>query len=882
MQMEKLHKITAALVLAFTTVIYLLTVAPTMSFWDCGEFIACSYKMAVPHPPGAPLFLLLGRVFSLLPIGDDIGFRVNLISTLSSSFTVLFLYLSIVHLVREWKGGLKEKGDWLTAIFSGVIGSLSFAFTHSFWFNSSEAEVYAPSMLFTALLVWLILVWTAKADKPGNERYLLMIAYVVGLALGVHLLNILAIPFVAMIYYYKKFEYKHQTFALMTLLSGAIMLFIYPGMVKYIPKFSLTFGFAGVVVFFVAILWISIWAVIRRKSIVALIFASVLLISIGYSSYSAIYIRSNLNPMIDENNPETLENFIKYMEREQYGDHSIVDRKATWKSSPNGKNYKSTFDYVWNYQINKMYVRYFLWQFVGMDDDETSVNPKQLFALPLLLGLFGIFWHFRRDPKRAWSVLALFIMTGLAIIVYLNQPDPQPRERDYSYVGSFFAFSIWIGLGFAGIMDLIKELYSKEGKGLRAPIKYIVFAVLILFVPINMLAKNYDSHNRTGNYVAWDYSYNMLMSCEPDAILFTNGDNDTFPLWYLQEVEGIRTDVRIVNLSLLNTDWYIYQLRDMAPKVPMKMSNIEIDRVGVRQWKEQKVSIAVPKSYGEKEGVEFTREHGRQFMNVPDKITFNVKPAVNSRYGGLLRTQDLMILNIVAANRWKRPVYFAVTVPSSNMLSELRNYFRMDGLVWKLVPFKNWEISSENLQKNMMELYQYRNLDNPDVYYNHNTKSLLQNYRSGFIQLAEYYVRNNRIGEAQKVLDRMDEKVDPDVIPITNAQLKVVRDAFKILADSSHVDSILADVKMDRYLPLLGEQMLRLRKPVPAERILEKAYELNPGNPRILGMLLNVYDLTKNDEEAAESLEQWVMLHPNDKNAVNLLNSIKKRLEKKN
>lgn len=882
MKMDRLHKIIAALIFIFASIIYLMTVAPTLSFWDCGEFIACSYKMAVPHPPGAPLFIMLGRVFSLLPIGDDIAFRVNLISVFSSSLTVLFLYLSIVQLVRKWKGKLTKKEDWLTAIFSGVIGSLAFAFTHSFWFNSAESEVYALSMLFTSLLVWLILVWAEKSDEEGNERYLLLIAYIVGLALGVHLLNILAIPFVAMTYYYKRFEFSMKSFLIMTALTGGIMLFIYPGIVEWMPKLALNFGWFGILIFFVAILWLSWWAITNKKSVYALVFSSILLIMVGYSSYTAIYLRSGLNPNIDENNPETVENFIKYMEREQYGDHSITDRTQVWKTSPNGRHYKSVSDFVWNYQINKMYIRYFLWQFVGLSDDESSVDFNQLWALPLLLGLLGMYWHFRRDPKHALAVLALFVMTGLAIIIYLNQPDPQPRERDYSYVGSFFAFSIWIGLGFAGVMELIRDLIKKEGREIKSSLSYAVFFILLLAVPVNMLAKNFHNHNRSGNYVAWDYSYNMLMSCENNAILFTNGDNDTFPLWYLQEVEGVRTDVRIVNLSLLNTDWYIYQLRDMQPRVPMKMNDMAIDRVNVQPWKTQTVTLDVPKSYAEKSGAAFEKEFGKRFVQLPDKISFKVKPAVNTRRGGLLRTQDLMIMNIITANRWKRPVYFAVTVPQSNMLSELRDYMRMDGLVWKLVPFKNWEISSENLTRNLLEVYHYRNLDNPDVYYNNSIASLLQNYRSGFIQLAEYYIRNNDYAKAEKILKTMDEKVSPKVIPIANAQLRTVRDAFRIVIKPAYLDSVLADETAIPYLPMLGEQLLRLRHPRPAEKILEKAWELNPANPRILGLLLNTYDMNGNYSAAAESLEQWLQMHPKDKNAQRFLATIKKKMEQKN
>jgi len=882
MQMQKVNKIVAALIFIFTSIIYLMTVAPTLSLWDCGEFIACSFRLAVPHPPGSPLFLLVGRIMTLLPIGHDIAFRVNLISVFSSSITVALLYLIIVHLIREWKGDLKDKSDWLMAIFSGVIGSLTFAFTHSFWFNSAEAEVYAASMLFTSLIVWLILVWATKSEEPGNERYLLMIAYLIGLAIAVHLLNVLALPFVTMIYYYKKYEVNVKSFIIMTLVTMVIMLAVYPGMVKYVPIMALKFGAIGLAVFFIAVFWGASWAINNKKSVYTLIFSSILLISIGYSSYATIYIRSNLNPNIDENNPETLKNFVSYIEREQYGDHSITDRRGVWKSSENARKYTSTWDFFWRYQVKKMYVRYFEWQFVGMSDDETNVNPRQFWALPFLLGLIGIYWHYRRDPRRALAVTALFFMTGLAIILYLNQPDPQPRERDYSYVGSFFAYSIWVGLGFMGIMEFLKDYIFKSTEKLKPAVIYTVFAVLLLAVPIQMLAKNFHSHNRSGNYVAWDYSYNILQSCEPNAVLFTNGDNDTFPLWYLQEVEGIRTDVRIVNLSLLNTDWYIYQLRDLPPKVPMRMSDGEIDHVGVRPWKEQIVSINVPKSVALQSQKEYANQFASRTLTLPDKIEFKVKPTIRSRYGNFLRTQDYMILNIIASNHWKRPIYFAVTVPSSNMVGDLRRFLRMDGLVLKLVPYRNWMISPTNLERNLTQVYKYRGLNDPDVYLFGYIKSMLQNYRSAFIQLAQYYAQTNQYAKIKSLFKFMDEKIDPRTVPWGSPQRQMIEQAFYVLADSAYADTLLNDDKSVQDLPILGEHLLRLNKPKLASRLLEKAYELNPSQPRILGLLLNAYQMSGNYSKAIEALQEWMQLHPNDKNARRILQSFEKETARKN
>ncbi|MBN2709194.1 MAG: DUF2723 domain-containing protein [Calditrichaceae bacterium] len=880
--MEKLNRIVAGVIFVFTGIIYLLTMAPTVSFWDCGEFIACSYRMAVPHPPGAPFFLLLGRIFSLLPIPGDVAFKVNLISAISSALTIMLLYLSIIHIYREWKGEIKDRADWLNAIFSGVIGSLAFAFTHSFWFNAVEAEVYALSMLFTALIVWLILVWAEKADQPGNERYLLMIAYIIGLAIAVHLLNVLALPFVAMIFYYKKYEYNLKSFAIMTAITVAVMIAIYPGIVKWMPLLALKFGFMGLFLLFIIIIGLSLWAINNHRHVLSLVFVSVLLIMLGYASYGTIYIRSNLNPTIDENNPETLENFIKYINREQYGEHSITDREGVWKSSPNGRQYKSTAEFFWKYQVHRMYNRYFAWQFVGMHENEEDWSIGQLFALPLILGLVGLFWHSSRDNKRFLSVLALFFLTGLAIILYLNQPDPQPRERDYSYVGSFFAFSIWIGLGYAAIIDWLKTYYEKKNEVLSSVVMYSVFVVLLLAVPGLMLAKNYHSHDRTGNYVAWDYSYNMLMSCEENGILFTNGDNDTFPLWYLQEVENIRKDVRIVNLSLLNTDWYIRQLRDLEPRVPMKINEGVLERLGLFPWQSTEVSVKVPSDFGQKKLSEFQNEYTMLSAEVPEEIKFKVEPTYNTRMGGAIRTQDYMVLNIVTANQWRRPIYFAVTVPQSNMLSEFAEYFRMDGLVLKLVPFKDWEISPTKLYNNLMDVYQYRGLDDPDVYYNSNIKNLLQNYRTAFIRLAEYYtVREDNL-RLLEVLKKMDEKVDPKVIPWTSGAMRSVRDAFHINADTSAIKEILESDRHPRDLQYLGEHLLRLRKVEPAIRVLENAYQKNPKDKRALGLLINSYQMAGQPERAIAPLESWLYFYPNDTEIQNYLNRLKRDTSRSN
>ncbi len=871
MEMKKVHMIFAVVIFFIAFVVYAMTVAPTVSFWDCGEFIACSYGLMVPHPPGAPFYLLVGRLFSMLPISDDIAMRVNFISVLSSALTILLLYLSIVHLVREWKGVLRAKSDWYMAMFSGALGALTFAFTHSFWFNAVEAEVYAISMLFTSLLVWLVLVWSEKHEQPGSERYLLLIAYLIGLAISVHLLNVLAIPFVTMIYYCKKYEFNIKTLFINVVITVVMILLVYPGIVKYLPRVARYGDFFLLVLVLAGVIIISIWSIYNNKKLASLISISFLLILIGYSSYAMIYIRSNLDPAIDENDPETVERFIYYIEREQYGDQSITDRTKAWQESPNAKNYKSTGEYFWRYQVNKMYVRYFLWQYVGLDKNETDVDPTQLYAIPLALGLIGMFWQFYRDPKRGLAVLALFFMTGLAIVLYLNQPDPQPRERDYSYVGSFFAFAIWIGLGCSGLIELVRYILYGDGKNQQEhdsslALPLVVF-IITLLAPVVLLAKNFDSHNRKGQYIAWDYSYNMLQSCEPNGILITNGDNDTFPLWYLQEVDSVRRDVRIVNLSLLNTDWYIKQMQDFEPRVPMNLSEAEIDQLGLLKWENRKLTVDVPEDYGRREMREFQDYSKRMDLTAPGSISFEVRPTLNTPYGPALRVQDYMILRIMNANKWRKPIYFAVTVARNNMLSELQDYMRMDGLALKVVPYKNWEISPEEMERNLIDVFKYRGLQDPRVYYDNNIIGLLQNYRTAFLQVAEYHIQDNNLEKVKYLLNNMEEKIPSKVIPWTNQYLKMIRDSYRFIAEQMPVDSLLNQNYNEQELMIMGQNLFRINNFSAAEKVFDLIYQTNPSNVHALSLLVVTLEKLQNYQKGVAILEDWLKRTPTDTQA---------------
>ena len=772
--------------------------ADTVPYWDSGEFIATSYILGVPHPPGSPLYLIIGRVFSMIPFNPDIAFRINLISPIVSALAVMYLYLSTVKLISNYRGKIQSQMDSIIVFGGSLVGALTFAFTDSHWFNAVEAEVYGFSTFFTAIVVWLILHWAERADEKGNERYILIIAYMLGLATGVHLLNLLALPFIALIIYFKKFDFSYKGFLITTIITGAVYLVINAGIINGMPKLVDRIGLNMVIIFSLAIVGSMIATIIAKKFQYALALTSIVFILIGYSTYATIFIRSGQEPAINENDPSTVARAIAYMEREQYGQmfqlprrydglppkHEAVGRPTNGRdySSRQERKYKSyrmdkQWKYFWDYQVKKMYWRYFLWQFAGRgpstdkwvtaygaNTNEDGVDWFQ-FGLPLafLFGLWGMFYHFQRDKQQAFSVFSLFLMTGLMIIFYVNQDNPQPRERDYSYVGSFFAFSMWISIAVAALGDNLHAFL----KGKPAAKSFIISTMVILLVvmPGVLLKANYHTHDRSDNRLAWDYSYNILQSCEPNAILFTNGDNDTFPLWYLQEVEGVRKDITIANLSLLNTEWYIRQLRNSRRKQLdqegrelerfINMSDTQIMDIasGLQAWQARNVQIPAPKSV----------------KNPSGYIEWKVNPTFA---GAALMVKDMMILKIISDAQWKYPIYFAVTVPSSNRLG-LEPFLEMEGLVYRVRDYKvdprnpinearMWtnlmsgsgsEIWSQDLEardwlekedeiwsKKYKSGYLFRNLGREDVYYFPTTNiRLLQNLRSAYMQLAAFH-----------------------------------------------------------------------------------------------------------------------------------------------
>jgi len=940
-----------ALVLFFLTfVVYLNTMAPTVSFWDTGEFIATSHILGIPHPPGSPLFLLIGKFFSLIPISSDIAFRVNILSPIFSALTISILFFICNQFIERLKN--YTSSDSFLRIGSSFIASLTFAFTHSHWFNAVETEVYAFSGFITALVVYLILRWSKNKDRNHSVVYLMTIIYLFGLGTGTHLLNLLTIPFIALIIYFSINKLSFKNFILTAFGALFVFLLIQNGIIKGIPSLALEVGFYSVLIIVFGIVYLAYRSINNRNNLLSIFTTSILLIIIGYSTYFTIFIRSGQNPAIDENNPETIEQAISYLNRDQYGSMSLLPRKfdnIPSKTSVVGKPvYKNLefatyqnrdyafyepskqINFLFSYQIKKMYIRYFLWQFAGKGSvNDSFVSPFganknqdgvdwSQFGLPLalIIGLFGAYFHFRNNKYDAFSLLVLFIMTGLAIVLYLNQDNPQPRERDYSYVGSFMAFSVWIAIGIFGFINKINELLLE--KSIKKPASYFMVIMFSAFIPLRMFLANYHEHDRTGNYIAWDMAYNMLQTCKPNAILFTNGDNDTFPLWYLQQVEGIRKDIVVANLSLLNTPWYIKQLqRENIDNPFIDMNEDEVNNIDFKAWSSQLVSIPAPKDS----------------LNTAGNIEWELKPTY---FDALLRIQDLMVLRIIRDNNWNRPVYFAVTVSPNSMLN-LDEYLTMEGLTYRLSNntkqvididamtknltsivgdrtwFKDYDSNHNNntglsISKTYQPGYIYRNLANKDVYVDPQLGRLIQNYRTAFTRLAIFHYIDKNFGKAEKILLDMEEKMPSNVISIPSKELQYqIAQIYAAIGNKSKLEFHLSelinrdDLSIDDYL-LYGKTFVQSLENYKEAKIIfetiynnfvivEKALEsqsfkstkITPSEwkqwqeslPEIVFLLYLCYKELEEYENATNLINEWLVRSPADTEAKKLLEEIK-------
>ena len=797
MDHKKLNRLIALILFLVSLVVYVTTLSKTVVFWDVGEFCAAAFSLQVPHPPGAPLFLLIARLSSMIPFVRDIAVRMHILSALGSALTVAMLYLITVDLMVMWRGVPRSLFDRISVYGAAIVGALSLTFNKTFWSNAIEAEVYGLAMFFIGLILWLGLRWYERSEQDTGDRYLLFIAYIIGLSVGVHLISVLALFPLIILMYFRWHEFEWRTFIRFGIGGLLVFFVIYPGVVKELP--SLLDGeFHGLrsdllvaipAVLVAAAAYYVYRSAREKKRLLNVAVISFLLIVLGYSTYVMVYIRANAQPPMNENDPSTIARLVSYLNREQYGNAPVFDRR--WDNDPEKRSYHqrytSDFDYMWRYQIVHMYIRYLGWNYIGSAGDykDAGVDWKDLYAIPFLLGLFGAYYQWRKQPKMAFVLTAMFIVMGVVLALYQNQQEPQPRERDYFYVGSFFDFSLWIAFGVLGSIDLLREKLTSPRLAQTAG--YGVLAAAFVFVPLNMLRVNFHEADRTGNYVAWDYSYNLLQSCDQDAILFTNGDNDTFPLWYLQDVEGIRRDIRIVNLSLVNTPWYIKQLKHEEPygaqKVPISTSDADIANIQPIAYEPRMMELPVTPNVLQRYEVEQSSmtvldtsitNSGVLRFYMPNTMEFgNVK---------VLRVQDIMVYDIVRTNSWQRPIYFAMTVSDDGKIG-LKDYMQLTGLAFRLVPYKSqayWANVDEKIMRAQVFTdvtepsktpkpgFRWRGLQNAKTYYDEDTRRLLtNNYRNMFISLALYYANiQNRLDQVTPVLDRMEQVVPREVIPI--------------------------------------------------------------------------------------------------------------------
>ena len=749
MNHRKLNRIVALLIFLVAEAVYLATMSPTLSFWDCGEVIATSRTLGIPHPPGAPFFLLIGHIFSMLPLFHDIGARINFVSTLESSATVMLTYLITVRLIIAARGtdpALWNLPEKISAYGGAAVGALALAFSESFWFNAVETGLWAASSFFTATVIWMILCWYEEDPAPGSERWLLAVMYMIGLSIGVHLLSLLALFSVILVYYFKKYEVTPQSVGLMLLSSLALFFLIYRVIIKELPVLMVATSWWGLLAL-VVLVAAGIWYTHRKGMLLPnLALLSVLLLVLGYTTYMLIFVRAHAGPPINENAPSTIASFFSYVNREQYGEWPLWPRM--WSPEPIHRyfydRYSGDLDYFLNYQLDHMYLRYLGWQFIGRQHDMEGalVDWGVLWGLPFLAGIAGMASHFRRNWKMASAVAALFAMTGVVLVVYLNQTEPQPRERDYSYVGSFFAFAIWIGIGMEAFLVWVSGLMSSNDFKKRALLTAVALASGLVLVDGRMAQANWRTHDRSGNYVPWDWAWNILQSCDKDAILFTNGDNDTFPLWYLQEVEHIRTDVRVVNLSLANTGWYLLQLKHDSPRGarPIDFSFSDEELAAITYEPLDSLDVAVPAGIEQRRLAEDARRSGSALPSAPsDSLRWRVVPGLTYKGQGYLRPQDIAVFEIVAANYGRRPIYFALTVDPEGMVGLDKN-LRMDGMVYRVVPLRSASpmsfVDAGKLYGNLFRTYRYRNLGNPKVYIEQTGRDLAGNYPPLFVRLA--------------------------------------------------------------------------------------------------------------------------------------------------
>jgi len=978
MNLKLLHRIYAAGVFLVTLVIYWMTVQPSVSFWDCGEFIAASYYLQVPHPPGAPFFLILGNIFSKIPFIENIGFKINLISVFSSALSVLFLYLVAVKLINIFKGRKPETTfDAIATYTAAAIGALSLAFSDTFWFNGVEAEVYAFSTLLVAVITYLILRWHERADNKDSEKYILAIAYLVGLSTGVHLMSVLTIVPIVMVIFFRKFlddeealkktgyillthagiilvlaliwwasetsatpptneqysdfdtkfklmfvaisaiimgiywkkVFNKNSFYLPIIIGGIALFATYPGVVKYLPSLMTSIGKENIVVeiilfaLILAMLGYAVYYTMKNsKPTLHMIFMSAIFILIGFTTFSMVIIRANQNPPMNENEPDTFPELEKYLNREQYGDFPIFKRRFTGEPHQQGvySNYSSDVDFFYRYQMNHMMTRYWLWNYAGREgwvqDDGANIAPfnfignifgkiisikfegntsDSLFGIPFIIGLFGIYYHFRRDWKMASIFMVMFILLGYLTAFYQNQQQPQPRERDYFYVGAFFVFSIWIAIGVRGLVDILQKKIKKETYGTAAVLGVLIFTFIL--IPVRMLQANYHTHDRSRNWVPWDYSYNILQSTAPNGILFTNGDNDTFPLWYLQDVEGVRRDVKIVNLSLLNTDWYVKQLKHNDPygvgTIKIRIPDARINPTDLRptQWSPTDITIPTPKAGSQEELLKIINEYAIKDSSVLSAGSMTWKMSNTLTFGDIkaIRVQDILVKEIVEANNWERPIYFAVTCSDDSKIG-LQDFLKMEGMTFRLVPekrkpsseFINEEMVKAQLKgnlvanKNFEPGFRFTGLNDPTIFFDENHTRMVQNYRNAFMRLAVYYRSTGDNQNLISTLNDMNEKLPYKVLGMENGLLFEVANLYFYAGEKEKFSEISSDVEV-RALADLEKNPEDVQSYYNPYRLLIEIYENTEQYDKLLALWKKLETMFPNDPTVKSNIEKY-------------------------
>ncbi len=965
MNFKRINNITGWLVFIIASAVYIMTMEATGSLWDCGEFASSAYKLQIPHPPGAPLFVLIGRLFMAPFDPEHAATGINLMSALSSSFTILFLFWSITHFARKIvtkNGGELNNQNTFAVMAAGVVGALAYTFSDSFWFSAVEGEVYALSSFFTAIVFWAMLKWEQNVDAEeaigikGHftraDRWIILIFFLMGLSIGVHLLNILTIPAIVMIYYYKRYKVTgwgtFWAFVVGCLITGIVQKAVIQWTIKgagnfdvlFVNSFGLPF-FSGFAFFFVFIGFLVFIGLRIAKSknwnfLKLGLWSFAFMVTGCFSSYFTTMVRSSADPSVDMYNVDNPISLVGYLGREQYGDWPIlygqdftakpIDSKETLTYVKSGDRYEKNgrkMEYVWapedqhlfprmwdqsndqghadyyanwigisrdkdgnwdgkptmadnigyafGYQLNWMYIRYFMWNFAGKQNDIQGIytgnvrdgnwitgipfwdnarlgNQSQLpdslkdnkannrlFALPLLLGILGLIYQIKKDKRDAFVTGLLFLLTGAAIVFYLNQAGNQPRERDYAFVGSFYGFAIWIGLG----VLFVKDLLSKAIKN-TAIAGYAAGALCLLAVPVLMASQEWDDHDRSKKTMARDLAKDYLESCAKNAIVISYGDNDTYPLWYAQEVEGIRTDVRVINSSLLGTDWYINQLRyklyesdpvdPIWTKEQIEGSNRDIDYYAPKQgvdpntpmdlytvMKDWAGSDDPSKTVQGRDGstlniyptkkvfipvdVNFVRQNGT--VNANDSVVSSVQFEIKKDY---LFKNDAAILNIIAGNKWKRPIYFTSQEASGLGLDE---YIRQDGMTHRLVPVKakqnELHVNEPWAYDVMMNKFKFGSADVNGVYFDEENRRHLNSIRLAYAQVASSMADNGKKEEAKKMLQKCDKMMLQENFPYGMVSRGQIHNKFSIqmlmaaykAGDSALAQKITKSVRKD-------------------------------------------------------------------------------------